>query len=320
MTTHAVPRFEGTASRRHERLDLDELRGRARAYAASGAAPDLSRVETMVQFAGFPRSGHSLVGSVIDAHDEAVVAHELDAMGLVAGGLSRAEVFALVAANSAEFERHGRWWNGFEYKVADGSGGVSPRPRVLGDKKGDWAVRRVADDPGLLPRLRGVLGEVRAAWVVVLRNPFDNVATLSLRRGRAYDRIRIAAGSPEEFRRALARAQGAEVAAEVVPAMVEDYAHLCDGLATMRAQVAPEDWFELRHEDLVVDPEQSLRRLFDFLRLPVTPDFLRRAGRTVHGRPNRTRHQVAWSAGAREQVARLTETHPFLAGYTFDGD
>ena len=77
-----------------------------------------------------------------------------------------------------------------------------------------------------------MLGGVRAAWVGVVRNPFDNVATMSLRRGRGYDRIRIAARTPEDFRReARARARGGEVPAEVLPEMVEDYAALCDGVA-----------------------------------------------------------------------------------------
>ncbi len=316
---HSVPVFEGSASRRHRDTSYQDLRAEAAAYAASGAVPDLAEVRTWVQFAGFPRSGHSLVGSVIDAHPDAVVAHELDLMGLVGNGFSREEIASLVCANSAEFERNGRSWNGFGYQVPAGAGGRSERPLVLGDKKADWAVRRVHRDPGLLSRLASLLPGARAAWVMVVRNPFDNVATMSLRTGRHYDRIRIGASTPQAFRRKLNRAQGHRVPAEVLPEMVEDYATLCVGVAQMKARVPAGDWFELRHEDLVADPELWFGRLFTFVGLPVTPGFLRGATASVSSQVNRTRHQTRWSPDARGRVEQLVSEHSFLQGYDFDG-
>ena len=333
---HSVPVLEGRESRRHELRSVADLRADAASYAASPGAPDLTGVRTLVQFAGFPRSGHSLVGSLIDAHPDAAVAHELDLMGLLGGGrpggpdgpdgLDRDELFALVCHASAEFERHGRWWNGYCYRVDGGSGGVSSRPRVLGDKKADWAVRRHVEDPTLLVELQRVLDGVRAAWVLVVRNPFDNVATLSLRHGRRYDRIRINATSQEDFRRRLARQQGSAVPAEVLPEMVEDYAWLCAGVATMKRRIDPEDWFEVRHEDLVADPVPTLRRLLGFLELPLAPpgetgtepDLLRGCTAAVAPEVNRSRHLVAWPSEARERVAQLIAEHPFLDGYDFD--
>ncbi len=39
--------------------------------------PDFSKVHTFVLFVGYPRSGHSLIGSMIDAHPNAIIAHEV---------------------------------------------------------------------------------------------------------------------------------------------------------------------------------------------------------------------------------------------------
>lgn len=325
--THSVPLFEGASSRRHQDRDVADLRADAAAYAGAPGSPDVTGVRTLVQFAGFPRSGHSLVGSLIDAHPDAVVAHELDLMGLVGHGLSRDELFALLCSNSAEFERHGRHWNGYAYRVPTGTGGTSSRPTVLGDKKADWAVRRVREDPDLLRRLSSVLDGVRAAWVVVVRNPFDNVATMSLRDGRAYDRIRIASASPREFRRRLTRAQrrraeegrdGPRVPAAVLPEMVEDYAGLCAGVAAMQAHVRPEDWLVLRHEDLVADPVPTLGRLFGFLGLTAAPALLQATAGAVSSSPHLSRHDLAWSDATLARVEELTLTHDFLRGYAFD--
>ena len=58
----------------------------------SGLAPDDQTPERMVMFVGQSRSGHSLVGSLIDAHPEAVVAHEIHALKHLLQGRSFAEV------------------------------------------------------------------------------------------------------------------------------------------------------------------------------------------------------------------------------------
>lgn len=38
-------------------------------------------LRTFLFFIGYPRSGHSLIGSIIDAHPQAIVAHEYDVIG-----------------------------------------------------------------------------------------------------------------------------------------------------------------------------------------------------------------------------------------------
>jgi len=40
-------------------------------------------VDRFVMFVGFPRSSHSLVGSLLDAHPEACIAHEMDVLKYV---------------------------------------------------------------------------------------------------------------------------------------------------------------------------------------------------------------------------------------------
>jgi len=41
------------------------------------------KVRTYVMFVGYPRSGHSLIGSLLDAHPNVVIAHEMDALQFV---------------------------------------------------------------------------------------------------------------------------------------------------------------------------------------------------------------------------------------------
>jgi hypothetical protein len=49
-------------------------------------------VERFCLFAGYARSGHSIVGAVLDAHREAVIAHELEVTAPVLAGIGRDEL------------------------------------------------------------------------------------------------------------------------------------------------------------------------------------------------------------------------------------
>jgi hypothetical protein len=349
--THSVPVFEHKESRRHSRQTVEELRAAARA----APGPATGGVERFVQFAGVPRSGHSLLGAILDAHPQAVVSHELDAMGLVAAGFDRAEIFALIARNAAEFAAHGRYWNGFCYavpgaapsapqeqeqgqgpgdagatrekpdrRIAEAAPGLrdgqtDPEIRVMGDKKGDWAVRRIRAEPDLAERLAQCLGgAIAACWISILRNPFDNIATLSLRKGRHYDVLRIAAPDAAAFDTARQAETGGRLPDHVLPEMIEDYADLCAGLAMLKARTPPGGWLELRHEDLVAAPAPGIRRVLDFLGLPDPDGFSDRAARLVAAAPNRTRHQIGWLPGQRARVEGLISQYDFLDGYDFD--
>ena len=313
--THAVPVFCGRQSRSHQRVPVGSLRAAAAAELAAGIRS--ADVSTFVQFAGFPRSGHSILGSILDAHSDAIVSHELDVMGLIRAEVPMPEIFALIGANSRDFQAAGRYWNGFSYAVPAGQGGRSDRPRVLGDKKADWAVRHVMADPSLLDQLEARLDGRRSVWIAVIRNPWDNVATLSLRKGRRYDELRIEVGEHAAFADRLRAEQGTRIAAEALPDVLADYCGLCAGLAAMKARIASRDWLELRQDDLIADPAGALRRILAFLNLHDADGFSDRAASIVSRSPSRTRDQVAWPDALRRDMGELIAQHDFLAG--FDG-
>ena len=147
-------------------------------------AKTFDTVERFCLFIGYPRSGHSLVGSLLDAHPDVVLAHELDALKYVAAGYRRKQLYWMILRRDAEFTRSGRRWTGFDYAVEGQWQGRYERLQVIGDKKGGVSTFRLGARPELLDRLRRVVGaEVRLIHVV--RNPFDNIATMS-RRGEAH--------------------------------------------------------------------------------------------------------------------------------------
>lgn len=243
-------------------------------------------VESYCMFIGYPRSGHSLVGSLLDAHPAAVIAHELDVLRLVHAGFRRSQILSLILRNS---QSHGpRRQHVYDYTVPNQWQGRFRRIRVIGDKKGGRSTRRLAESPALLARLQRRVG-VPTRFVHVLRNPFDNVATM--------------------FKRA---SEGTSLASTV-----DTYSLLCHTVATVKSQVATSAMLDVRHEDLLGDPSGQLRALCGFVGLDATTDYVADCASILYANANQTRHQVDWTSDLVDQVGALIARYRFLAGYSF---
>ncbi len=280
-----APRFAGI--RRRSRFDIGRLYLRSAALGLRDRA--LFRdVRTYAFLIGYPRSGSSLVGSLIDAHRHATIAHELDAVGFLDRGFGRSQLFHLIAANSAEFSGSGREWTGYSYEVPGQFQGRSEGTRVIGDKKAGRTTRRLGANPALLARLRDTV-RVPLRMVHVVRNPYDNIATRHRRRPK------------DELRETIER-----------------HFALCRAVSTIREVAGPGEILDVRHEDLIVDPSVTIARILDFIGLDADPEYLRAASGIVYAAPNRSRDQTKWSDEDRSDVERRIAQHDFLSDYSWD--
>ncbi|ETX12853.1 hypothetical protein OCH239_15625 [Roseivivax halodurans JCM 10272] len=312
LDDHAMPAFEGAASRRHQRRPVRRIRREAWLHALRHARA-LAGARTFVQFAGWPRSGHSLIGALIDAHPRAAIAHELDAMGLFHKGVPATQLPALCLANARDFTRAGRYWNGFSYAVPGAPHGPRPQLSVIGDKKGDWATRWSAADPDLATRL-ALASKLETRWILVTRHPEDNVATMTLRQGRHYDRLRIAArGATSEAIRA-AQLDG-QIPAAVDDAMITDYQALAAATAALKTRVPAGNWHEIPYERFTAAPEAELERLAAFLGLDPDPAWRDAAARLVSPSGTQSRARLSWTADQRKELAKTIAEYDFLAAY-----
>ena len=313
LKDHCVPFFEGDRSRRHRRVGVSRLRAVA-LWSSWRHRSALRTSKTFVQFAGWPRSGHSLVGALIDAHPQAAVSHELDAMGLFRKGVPADRLPALCLANAAAFTAAGRYWNGFRYAVPNASHGPMGDLRVVGDKKGDWATRWSASDPTLVPRMASEM-HLDSRWILVTRHPSDNIATMSLRQGRIYDQLRISGGSDLGAAIRDAQADG-RIAAGAEDSMIADYGALAASVAVMKRSVPPGNWFEMTYETFTAHPQEGLERLAAFLGLDPDARWRDRSATLVVPSRNDSRHRVSWRDDQRARVAEIIARHDFLSAYS----
>jgi hypothetical protein len=242
---------------------------------------DFTRVESFVAFAGFPRSGHTLIGSLLTAHPDAVVAHELDALRYVQHWTDRDALYGLIARQDRKFAAAGSVWTGYNYSVPGQWQGRYRTLRVIGDKKGGTTARRLADQPELLDRLRATV-PVPIRFVIVTRDPNDNIARMATRDGTSLDQA------------------------------IDGYFHRAAAVARLTRLA---DCFCLTHEDFTAEPAASLTELAGWLGLDADPGWATACAALV--RPaSSARDDVTWDLDALRRVRRMTAENDLLAGYT----
>ncbi len=245
-------------------------------------------VETFCMFIGYPRSGHSLVGSLLDAHPNAVIAHELNVLECVEKGFDRGRIFQLVLENSRRVAKSGREWEGYSYKVPNQWQGRFERLQVIGDKKGGASTRILSSPPGILRQLSDIV-DTDVKLIHVVRNPFDNISTMF--KHRCHSRS--------------------------LRSVIEDYLSLCATNSKIRERVGRERVFDVRHEALVEAPEKLLGDLCGFLGLERKEDYLEDCASLMFDSPRKTRYDVEWDAGTITAVQEGIDRHEFLRGYSY---
>lgn len=248
---------------------------------------DFDRVERFCLFVGYPRSGHSIVGTMLEAHPDAVIAHELNAPPLILAGCTRDRLYARIVARARWFHLRGSRTN-YDYRVPGQWQGRFRTLRVIGDKRGGAVTRALGEHPDLLERTRALSG-VPLRLIHVVRDPLDNVA-------------------------AIARWHAMSLA----DAADYYFAH-CETLERSERLWAPDELISVRHEDFVRDPESTLRALCAFLGLDPDPGWLASCRAVVFPAPTRSGRSAAWPDGLAASIAGRAARHAQLASYADAG-
>jgi hypothetical protein len=285
---------------RYERADLElaQLKKawpyrltRIASRATRTAGPDeYADLHAFCLFVGYPRSGHSLIGSLLDAHPEVVIAHEANALALVSvEGAQQRQLFDTLADNSARQLKRGRRSSGYSYVVEGQWQGRARTLRVIGDKDGQKSASRISREPEALVALQQLV-RVPVQLVHVTRNPYDTIARMALTTG----------GAPEE----------------AVTNAITSYTRLArsaDELITGGKYAT----LTVRHESFATQPKLELRRICAFLGLTADDSYLDACAHIVIPAPRRARDLVEWSDYQRGAVEQVIDNHSFFRDYSW---
>ena len=256
------------------------------AWAQKRYREEFDRVQTFCLFIGYPRSGHSLVGAMLNAHRHAVISHELDASQLILAGCSRNELYARILARAAWFNLRGNRSN-YQYQIPNRWQGRFESLRVIGDKRGGTAALSVAENPDLLDRLRALI-VVPLRLVHVVRNPYDNIAAIARWHRLSLDE-----------------------------SMAFYFSHF-QTTGNLDALSDPAHVLTIHHEELVRAPETTLANLCTFLGLNHDAQYLAECSSVVFARPTQPRRRTDWTPAQLAEVERRTRLYPFVTHYGFE--
>lgn len=291
------------------------------AQAVNQSAVD--QVGTFVMFIGYPRSGHSIVGSCLDAHPDAVVAHEFNLMtklmqpGLLQYFRNRTLLFNSLYQNS--FRQSLLGWRSQE-QTLDKKGytlmissnyswqGKFRQLKVIGDKSGGLTTHGYRDSPTSFVDAYKELSkivQVPIKFLHVVRNPYDIIATklmyrLSERRGKKGN---FSAERPVKNPRQIMQA------VKSLEAEVRAVQNSIDKLELVTLAV--------HNVDFILQTQSTVSMICKFLGLECTERYLQLCDKVAYDKPSKSRELVAWTKASRSYVDQLIQDYPFFNRYSF---
>lgn len=249
-------------------------------------------VRIYCMFVGHARSGHSIVGALLDAHPNVVLPDEVDVLEYLAAGFNRDQIYRLLLARSQKQARKGRTKGGrdgkvYSYLVPNQWQGRFHRIQVIGHSKAGMSTQRLGKDLGLLQCLQATMKDVEVRLLLTLRNPYDNISTMMLRGNLSF---------PEAFDR---------------------YFSNCATLTAIEQRIDRSALLMVKHEDLILQPEQCLTKICWFLELEAPDDYLRDCASILYASPAKSRAKVQWDTAMIQAVRDGIEQYGFLQGYSY---
>jgi len=256
-------------------------------------------VKGFILFVGYPRSGHSIVGALLDAHPNIIIGMEWNVLAHLKAGYRKNQIFYSLMLRSKIFrEKEKNVWTGYSYRIEDSYQGRFTTIRFFGDKLGGFVSRYLVSDPDLFPLLRKEVG-VPVYHIHVIRNPFDVISTMT---NRYYEKIR-----PPDYRVThLDLLNSVERFFRWAYAIL-DYRQNNDLL-----------WIDIYHEEMIRDSHAVLRKLMDFFGLEAGEGYYRSCQELIYRSPHKSRSTVPWTPELIRFVEEEIKKIPFLARYSFD--
>lgn len=271
-------------------------------------------VDTLLLFIGYPRSRHTLVSALLDAHPNIILSNELNLIGSYKNNPDwrKIEMFDKIAKRSymsATWGIRARQANGtvsnyeeLGYKVPNQfQGTFDQKLKILGDKLGWFTASHLSTEVGrdLLKQLEDKFN-VRAKFIHVVRNPFDNISTMALRlrglrTGEHTKKVHIPKAIDDSITRYFYIANNCQATRETLGDRIID----------------------IQGEEFVREPTKYLRKICDFLDISCSEDYLRDCASMVDPVPSKTRSLVVWTEKQIQEVSNLMQPLEFLKSYTF---
>ena len=284
-------------------------------------------IKNFVLFVGYPRSGHSIVGTLMDAHPHVVISHEFNVftrfadLNKVPAGRWRENLYNLLYRKSAYDVQHIRGDSRKGYSLAVQNlwqGKFERYIEVIGDKSGGITTRSYAKNKREFIKNYQMLQKrvrVPVRIIHVLRNPFDIISTglvITNEGVKTFRELKLGSTNStvppvEKFNNSKLVDKRTELMFKRIDAVLELVEEVF-GMGNV---------LHMHNCDLVSDPRGTVSRIFEFLGVEVSTHYLDVCAEKVYKSVSRSRNTVVWTPEQKEMVERRMKSYELLSRYNF---
>lgn len=277
----------------------------------------IDHIKTFVFFVGHARSGHSIVGSLIDGHPHMAVSHEFDLFTKLSDGSlapTKPEIFNALWHNTRRAVTGFRAasFNGKGYTLfVDGlyQGRYVDHIDVIGDKRGGATTYMLLTQPRKWSTVLNILKSLNVTLkaIHVIRNPYDNIATILMYTSR----------NDQNFGDVKAKNRSYEFQSEAILSWIRGYFSYHQAIEKAK-KIYNLDILQIHSSDLVLDPSSTLVKLCNYLGVTCSNDYLEICSNKIFKSVSRTCHMIKWSDRHINMIQQNIDKYSSLKGYNFD--
>jgi hypothetical protein len=273
-------------------------------------------VQKFVLFVGYARSGHSIIGSILDAHPNIVISHEYSILQqwitTSKQNKNRLFVFNGIYNNSCY---NSKWGKRRPMALSKGytlhiGGTWQGRYRdnhilIIGDKSGGMtaSVYRTYhyNFPKIYHEFRDSL-KVPILTIHAIRNPYDNIATMLLYNNKI-KKTDVSHDQPYTNLVGLRK-------------HIDSYFRKVQRVVKMinRLNLTV---IEIHNDDLINDPTFVIKNLCKKLEITCSDGYINTCSNAVFNGISRTRYLVKWTPETVDSVREKSKKYFFLKNYTY---
>ena len=285
---------------------------------------ELDGIESFVLFIGYARSGHSIIGSMMDAHPDIMIAHEYFifkkwneqkklGIDLLNKDKLLNELYKKSFSDQSEGLRTaGSITKGYTLQVKNSWQGRFRNLRVIGDKSGGTTSLIFHQSPQTTTKhfqeMVKTVG-IPIKLFHVIRNPYDIIATEALYRDGPNHNVK----SDYNETHKMDNSKGLWFAAR----------YLFDCVSAVHQikndwKLTDDNLLEIYSEEFLVNPKPVIQSICTFLNLDCPAGYVQQCYDKTYKKVSRTRDRVVWPADLREWIESSMKKYDFLRGYSFD--
>ena len=272
-------------------------------------------VKKFIFFIGWARSGHSIVGSLLNAHPNMVVSYEYNVFNKIQSSNTKSSLFDAIYQRSIPVNGTDMtsYKKGYTLFVDNSWQGKFHQLEVIGDKSGDVSALTTPEEyKSRYKTLSEVVG-IPILMLCVIRNPFDVISTTLF-----YENIRVkwknmvATGEVSETKKKVFYAKS-------VNATIEKFFYIADAV-TEHCVKNSSQCLIVHSVDLVRDTRGTMKQLCTFLEVGCYEFYLQQCQEKVFSELSKSRKLVNWSQEQINEVERKMKDYHFFDRYSFHSD